>query len=156
MSAAGAGAAGAAATEPRGWRGPGRPHLPGCAGRTRARRGLSPALRLPAPRPGLRLPLALALAAAPAGRGWAREETEPRRALRAASGAARPPPARPSLSSLRGERGRSALGSRALRSTPPGRRGRAGSRLLGDFSAVGTGVRLCRRARTQRRNRTGR
>ncbi|XP_070336680.1 uncharacterized protein [Odocoileus virginianus] len=109
-----------------------------------------PALRLLAPRPGLRLALAAALAV----RGWAREETEPPRAPRAASGAARPPSG-PSLSPLRGERGRSALGSRALCSTPPGRRGDAGCRLLGDFSAVGTGVRICRRARTKRRNHTG-
>lgn len=62
----------------------------------------------------------------------------------------------PSLSTLRRERGHSALSSRSLCSTPLGRRGDAGSRLLGDFSAVGTGVRICRRARTERRNRTGR
>ena len=67
-----------------------------------------------------------------------------------------PGPSGPSLSPLRGERGRSALSSRALCSTPPGRRGDAGCRLLGDFSAVGTGVRICRLARTKRRNHTGR
>lgn len=44
---------------------------------------------------------------------------------------------------------------RVLCSTPPRSGGDTGSRLLGDFSAVGTGVRICRRVRTERRKRTG-
>lgn len=66
-----------------------------CGGPSAARRSgppPPPALRLLAPRPGLRLALAAALAV----RGWAREETKPPRAPRAASGAAWPPPAPPS------------------------------------------------------------
>lgn len=110
----------------------------------------SPALRLLDLRLGLRLTLTTALA----GQGWAREETEPRRTLRAAYGAARPPPAPPSR--LCAGSVAAALSSRALCSTPLGRRGDADSRLLGDFSAVGPRVSVLRRARTERRYRTGR
>lgn len=110
----------------------------------------SPALRLLDLRLGLRLTLTTALA----GQGWAREETEPRRTLRAAYGAARPSPAPPSR--LCAGSVAAALSSRALCSTPLGRRGDADSRLLGDFSAVGTRVSVLRRARTERRYRTGR
>ncbi|XP_027470456.1 uncharacterized protein LOC113934118 [Zalophus californianus] len=99
------------------------------------------------------------------GSGWRSPPLSPAgaglgRRLSSASPARRPwccpAPAGPSLSPLRGERGRSALSSRALCSTPSGCRSYAGSRLLGDFSAVGTGVRICWRARTERRNHTGR
>ncbi|XP_073736758.1 uncharacterized protein [Callorhinus ursinus] len=97
------------------------------------------------------------------GSGWRSPPLSPAgaglgRRLSRASPARRPwccpAPAGPSLSPLRGERGRSALSSRALCSTPSGCRSYAGSRLLGDFSAVGTGVRICWRARTERRNHT--
>lgn len=91
-----------AATKPGGWQSLGRQYLLESAWRTRTRRGSergtrfgpqpSLALRLPAPRPGLRLRLRLALAAALARQGWVPEETEPRRAPRAASRTARPLP----------------------------------------------------------------
>ena len=91
-----------AAPEPGGWSGFGRPHLPGSARKTRTLRGpeRGPPLRSfassgpPPPRSEARL--RLALAAALAVRGWAREETEPPRAPRTASGAVWPPPAPPS------------------------------------------------------------